>query len=80
MVSGLAAVGLLVLGAAPGPSPGPAVARPPSATAPAAVAASTSPKGAFLRWATELARGRSCPCVAPGSSSIPERAPAISRC
>ena len=69
MVSGLAAVGLLVLGAAPGPSAGPAVAGPPSATAEAT--ASTSPKGVFLRWATELARAKKLSVCRAGQLQYP---------
>src|SRR4051794_39911540 len=75
MVWGLAAVGLLVLGAAPGPSAGPAVARPPLPTATAGLAASNSPEGAFLRWATELARAKKLSVCRAGQLQYPgERA------
>ena len=75
MVWGLAAVGLLVLGAAPGPSAGPAVARPPLPTATAGLAASNIPEGAFLRWATELARAKKLSVCRAGQLQYPgERA------
>ena len=71
MVSGLAAVGLLELGAVPGPWAGPAVAPPPSGKATAAVAAATSPKGEFLRWATELARAKKLSVCRAGQLQYP---------
>src|SRR3954468_7562515 len=71
MVSALVAVGLLVLGAAPAPSAGPAVARPPSGPAPPAAAASTRPNAGFLRWAEELARAKKLSVCRAGQLQYP---------